>query len=82
MEEKLFKKRQQKRLNVTCREKRRVKRHCSGLWSGTEVRSLANVASCFIPGIQVGVRCGLGQEENEQQRQADRCNANKFPVCL
>lgn len=56
MEEKLFMKRQEKRLNVSTREKRRLEDHCSGLWSGTEVRGLTNVASRFVPGVQVGVR--------------------------
>lgn len=56
VEEKLFMKRQEKRLNVSTREKRRLEDHCSGLWSGTEVRGLTNVASRFVPGVQVGVR--------------------------
>ena len=82
MEEKFFMKRQEKWLNVPNRKKRRLERYCSGLWSRTDVRSLANVARCFIPGIQVAVRCGLGEEENKQQRQADRCNPSQVPVCL
>ena len=48
VEEKFFVKRQDKRLNVSSREKRRLEDHCSGLWSGTEVRGLTNVASRFI----------------------------------
>lgn len=68
MEEKFFVKRQEKRLNVSSREKRRLEDRCSGLWSGTEVRGLTNVASRFISWILVGVRCYLGDEANEQQR--------------
>ena len=68
MEEKFFVKRQEKRLNVSSREKGRLKGRCTGLWNRTEVRALTNVASGFISWILVGVRCYLGEEDNKQQR--------------
>jgi hypothetical protein len=67
VEKKLFMKRQEERLNVASREKRRLDRHRSNFCRRPEVRSLTYVASCFISRIWMGVRCSLGEEDNEQQ---------------
>lgn len=68
MEKKLFMKPQEERLNVPSRDKRRLDRHCSSLCCRAEVLSLTYVASCFISRVWVGVRGGLGEEDDKQQR--------------
>jgi hypothetical protein len=69
VEEKLFVKRGKKWLNVTGREKWRMKQENHCLRSRAEVCGLANLASRFALSLCVQVGCGLANEGKEQQSQ-------------
>jgi hypothetical protein len=69
VEEKLFMKRGKKWLNITGREKRRMKQENHCLWSRAEVCGLTNLASRFALSLRVEVGCGLANEGEEQQSQ-------------
>jgi hypothetical protein len=69
VEEKLFVQRQQKWLHVSSAEKMGLYGQLARLWSGTEVRGLADVAGRFISGVRVGG--GLREEDHKKQRQSN-----------
>ena len=65
MEEKLFMKPGQKWRNVARRQKRRMEKQNSCLRSGAEMRSLADLASCFVLSFYVGMGRSLRNKYNQ-----------------
>jgi hypothetical protein len=80
VEEKLLVNRDDKWLNVAGREKRANQRCGSRFRSRAEVCRLANLASCFILSLGVGVGQDLSKEQQEQNCQGK--SKNPDPVML
>lgn len=71
MEEKLFVKRRKKWLNITSRQKRRMKQENPCLRGRADMRSLADLAGSLVLSFLVGVGGDLGNKSNKQQRQTE-----------